>query len=288
MELGIFTQYFRGAGSIEELAVRVRKQGFDCVVLDTYPGLKSSLQAPLHEEADRIKRAFESNQLYIQALGAYMNLLHPDPVQRSKDADQFKRNLLFAGEIGAKQICTEIGTYHPDGGSWDPSNVTEHTLQLAAETLMPLVNIAHDLSVDICLEPYVYTAAYSPMRMAELLAYIGSDRVKVVFDLAGMLTRATLGSQQVVISDMTQTVGSRVGLVHAHDVRPAEEWQHHFQWMGAGTGMLNYELFMDALVECRYEGPIILEFLEESQMESCSSFVQEQYRQAKARKGATV
>lgn len=278
-KLGIFTQYIQ-ADNVEALAGKVQGYGLEAVVLDSYPGLDVD---PLHLDihaAERVRRAFEQQQVEIAALGAYVNLLDPDAEARARIIRGFNQCVSFAGEVGAPLICTELGSYHPNGWEWDPANATDKVFEMALETVLPIAELAEKHGVTLTLEPYVMSAAYSAERLASFLERLDCRAVKVVFDPAGLLTRATMDRQEQVIGEAFKLLEPHIGLVHTQDCRPAARWQDHFDWLGAGNGQVDYKLFMDLLSGSSYDGPFILEFLQEQQIEQCTRHVRGHYMEA--------
>ncbi|MCC3374190.1 sugar phosphate isomerase/epimerase [Cohnella sp. REN36] len=282
MKLGIFTQYVQG-NSIEEVAERIAGYGLQSVILDRYPGMNINLSDPSPADCARIRNAFSQAGLEIAGVGAYLNLAHPDPDTRIAIYKQMSGMIKLCKEIGAPLLCTETGSYNPSE-AWDPSNETDLILQDLARDMKPLLAEARASGVAIAIESYVMTATGSTKRLARLIDMIGEDGLKVIFDPAGILSRATLRDQASFVRESFQAIAPHLGLVHVQDCTPAADIKDHFNWLCAGTGQIDYPLFMDLLIGSGYDDHLILEFLREDQIAQGIAFVEEQWDKAQKRK----
>lgn len=285
MNLGIFTEYV-SAESIEELAYNVGKLNLRSVVLSSYPGLDIDLDRPSAEHCLRIKRAFAQAGVEIAAVSGYSNLLHPDENLRKSIHRRFIGGMRLCEGIGAKMLCSETGTFHPKSEwEWNPANATEQAMELLVGTIRPLAEEADKHGILLGLEPYVMNVVHSPQRADEFVRRLAMKNVKLVADPAGMLTHATLNAQESVLPDMFRCIAPHIGLVHVEDCRRDPE--DHFHWLGAGKGDINYPLFMDLLVGIGYDGPMIMEHLEEEDISESRNFVCIHWTDAviRARKG---
>jgi L-ribulose-5-phosphate 3-epimerase len=282
VQLGLFTQWIR-ATSIEELAQRVRDFDLQCVVLDSYPGLPLDLEAPSPELCRRIRNAFAEAHVTFAAVGGYSNLVHPDPQQRQQIHAQFEGLMRLCAEIGAPMLCTETGTYHPQSAwDWDPANITEQAFQELLHTLRPLARKAREYGVIVGLEPYVMNIVGTPQRAARLIDELGEENVRLVFDPAGILSRTTLDDQPAFLTEAFRLTAKATGLVHAEDCTP--DPHGHFLWQAAGTGLIDYPLFMDLLMQYGYDGALILEHLSEESVPNARAFVLDQWQRAQERR----
>ena len=281
MQLGLFTQWIR-TSSIEDLAQRVREFDLQCVVLDSYPGLPLDLSHPSSELCQRVRRAFENAHISFAAVGGYCNLVDPDPRQRQEIHAQFEGLMRLCAEIGAPMLCSETGTYHPQSAwDWDPANVTEQAFQELLSTLRPLARKARSYGICLGLEPYVMNIIGTPQRAARLIEELGEENVRLVCDPAGILSRTTLQDQLAFLTEAFRLTSAAIGLVHVEDCSP--DPQGHFLWQAAGTGLIDYPLFMDLVVQSGYDGALILEHLSEENVPAARAFVLDQWQRAQER-----
>ncbi|QBD77142.1 sugar phosphate isomerase/epimerase [Ktedonosporobacter rubrisoli] len=283
MKLGVFTQWIK-ADSIEELALRIRQLGLQCVVLDSFPGLPIDLDNPTPAICSRIKAAFAQAKVEIAAVGGYSNLAHPDPQIRQAIHTRFQGLIRLSAAIGAPMLCTEVGTYDAqDEWNWNPANATEQALNDLIASVRPLVAYAQDYGVLLGIEPYVMTIINTPQRAVSFVEALDIHQVRIVADPAGMLTRGTLDEQSSFLPAAFHAISPYIGLVHVEDCRP--DPAGHFFWLPAGQGLLEYPLFMDLLLQARYDGPFILEHLSEAALPAAREYVLSQWKLANERAG---
>lgn len=282
MKLGVFTQWIE-AESVEDLAERVSELGLECVVLDSWPGLRADLDDPAPEVCRRIRTAFANAGVEIAAVGGYSNLVHPDPAARQAIHRRFLGLMRLCEGIGAPMLCSEAGTWHPKNDwDWDPSNGTERAFQVLLEEVRPLVSAAVEYGITLGFEPYVMTVIHTPERAARFVEELDAGNVRLVADPAGLLSRATLDDQQAFLAEAFRYIAPHIGLVHVEDCRPDPEG--HFLWLPAGQGLIDYPLFMELVVRSGYDGPLILEHLSESDLPAAREHVQHHWNLAQQTK----
>jgi L-ribulose-5-phosphate 3-epimerase len=270
------------AGSIEELAARVRRLDLASVVLDSYPGLDIDLDNPGPEATRRIRRSFEAEGVEIAAVGGYSNLIHPDPAARRAVHRRFLGLVRLCEAIGCPMLCSETGTYHPRSDwDWDPANATPQAFDALVEAVRPLAEGAGSHGVTLGFEPYVMNVAYTAERAVRFVEELGAPNVKLVADPAGILTRATLDAQQEVLPAAFEIMAPHIGLVHVEDCRPDPEG--HFLWLAAGRGVLDYPLFMSLVARSGYSGPLIMEHLSEADIPAVRDLVRAEWQKSENR-----
>jgi sugar phosphate isomerase/epimerase len=279
MKLGVFTGWIK-ADTIEELALKVRDMELQTVVLDSYPGLDINLDDPDPLVCERIKKAFADAGVEIAAIGGYSNLLHQNPETRAKVHQRFEGLMKLASLVGSPMLCSETGTYHPSSDwDWDPANLTEAAFEELKEVVRPLAEKAKSYGIELGFEPYVMNVAYTCERAARFVQELGLDNVKLVADPAGFLNRATLSQQEGVIPKAFEDMAPYLGLVHVEDCLP--DPNGHFLFKGSGHGLVDYTLFMEAVVRSGYKGPLILEHLNEDEIVGAREYVLNHWNKAK-------
>ncbi|MBP3962676.1 sugar phosphate isomerase/epimerase family protein [Paenibacillus lignilyticus] len=262
------------------MAFRAGELGFGYVVLDTFPGLKLQDGRLVEADCKRILKAFSFEKVQIAAVGGYRNLIHPDPQIRVCLQNELIGLIQLCEAIGAPMLCSETGSYHPDGWTWDPANMTEQAFQQLIDSLEPLVREGQKRGVCLGLEPYVMNVAYNTERLARVIKHFGQQRIKAVFDPAGLLTRMTSQVQKDALPEMLASIVDSIGLIHVEDFIPASSLNDHFEWIGAGQGLLDYVVFMNAVIQSGYEGPMIFEHLTQSDIPAAVQFVRTKWELA--------
>ena len=153
---------------------------------------------------------------------------------------------------------------HPDNGApeaWrDLSTSMLEAVQIAAE---------HDIT--LAFEPEVTNVVDTAAKGRRLLDEVGSPRLKVVMDGANLFHAGDLPRMQEVLEEAFALLGRDVVLAHAKDLSRDGDAGHE----AAGTGQLDYDLYLSLLRRAGYRGPLILHGLTEAQVGSSVAFLRE-------------
>jgi sugar phosphate isomerase/epimerase len=273
MQLGIFSDVVSGRDP-EEVAAKTRAHGLECVQLRmTMPGVDLSQEGITERDAKRVRTAFEREGVTIGALAAYTNLTHPDPDLRRVNVESFKDRLRWARAFGTDLVATETGTFNR-GSEWDadPYNDTEEAWRQLLGVLDECVAVAEDAGAVVCLEAYVENVMGTAARARAAVERYGPQRVRLVMDPNNYFTPALLSRQDEVLRDVFAQVGGYIALAHAKDVR-AVPGQRKCALPRAGTGQLNWPLFVELLRGAGFDGALVIEHLKEPEIDETVAFV---------------
>ena len=106
-------------------------------------------------------------------------------------------------------------------------------------------------------------------KARRLLDEIGSARLKVVLDGANLFHAGELQKMRAILEEAFALLGGDIALAHAKDLRRDGAAGD----AAAGTGQLDYDLYMALLRGAGYRGPLILHALAEAQVDSCVAFL---------------
>jgi sugar phosphate isomerase/epimerase len=270
MKLGVFSDTI-GGGSPEEVAERTRALGVETVQLRLdWPGL-----SVLDSAADRaqLRRAYESVGLEIAALAGYTNLLDPRSDRRQANRQRFEQVIRIAPELGTRLVVTETGTYDPLGkGNDDPHNHTPEAWAEFVEVTAQMTHLCEREGVTLAYEPYFATVLGSARDAQRLTQELASSALAFVLDSAGLMTPATLSHNRAITAEAVELLRGHIALAHADDVRYDGD---KARWLPLGWGDLDADAFLDGLVRTGYDGAVIIEFLEESQVTEALTFCRE-------------
>ena len=276
MKLGIFSDVI-AAQDPEELAAKTRTYGLEGVQLRmNVPGVDLSPEGIAERDATRVRRAYEAEGLSIDALAAYTNLTHPDLARRRQNVEGFQNRLRWARAFGTRVVATETGTFNRRS-EWDadPYNDTEEAWQTFLDILEPCVRVAEESDVVIALEAYVENVVNTAERARAAVERFGHERVQIVMDPNNYFTPELLEHQDEVLRNAFKQVGSYIALAHAKDVL-AVPGKRKCTLPRAGTGVLNWPLFLRLLHDAGYDGPLVIEHLREPEIAETRDFVRGQ------------
>jgi sugar phosphate isomerase/epimerase len=274
MRLGVMTSVLPRP-TIEAVAEAVRGAGLQAVQLN----LDSAGLDPLPAEfeagaAQRIGDAFGRSGVEVSALSGTFNAIHPD---RDWRQECIRRVGLLAERcelLGTRVITICTGTRHPTN-MWrhHPDNVLPEAWAEMVETMRALARHAEAAGVDLAFEPEVVNVVDTAEKAERLIEEVASPRLRLVMDPANYFHPDMLPRMGEVLEDVFARVGRFIALAHAKDVRLPDVGGDECVRPGAGTGVLDYELYMRLLRESGYDGGLIMHSLSEAELPASRDYV---------------
>lgn len=270
MPIGIFAKTFPRP-SVEQTLDAVASHGLTHVQFNMacagFPTLPDRFDP---EVCDRIATAFAARGLTMAAVSGTFNMAHPDPAVRRAGLGALHPLALSCGLMGTSLITLCTGTRDPDD-MWrhHPDNTTEAAWSDLTSTLREAVSIADSYGVTLGVEPEVDNVLDSASKARRLLDEIASPRLKIVIDPANLFHSGELARMRDILGEAFELLGREIVLAHAKDLT------HDGQagQAAAGTGRLDYDLYLRLLNDVGYTGPLILHGLHEDQVARSVEFL---------------
>lgn len=273
MQLGIFAKTFIRPtleGALDRVAahgLRCAQWNFSCAGL---PNLPEEIDP---EVLDRIGRAADSRKISLAAISGTFNMIHPDPRRRQEGL----RGLgVLAGacrKLGIPVITLCTGTRDPDD-MWrhHPDNDSSQAWKDLTSTLSQALAIAEQFGVTLGIEPEVSNVVSSAQKGRRLLDEMQSAHLKVIMDGANLFAAGQLARMREVLDEAFELLGPEIVMAHAKDLdRDGEAGQR-----AAGTGLLDYEHYLELLRQAGFKGPLMLHGLAETEVDGCVKFLRQQ------------
>ena len=256
-ELGIFARTFPRS-SADEAAAAVAAAGFGLAQLNLSAVGLPTLPAAGELGAldfDAIRRAFDHRGLGIWGLSASYNMIHPDPVVRGTQTEAAVALIGRAPELGVTAVTLCTGSRDPDN-MWHrhPGNDEPAAWQDLRASLDRLLPAAAAAGVRLGIEPEPGNVISDAARARRLLDELGGDAglMGVVFDPANLVTVATAGRQDAILTEAAGLLARSIFCVHAKDVVMSGS-------AAAGTGKLDYGLVFRLLAGMPAGTPLIVQ-----------------------------
>lgn len=275
MQLGVMTSVLPRP-TIEEVAEAVRAARLTAVQLN----LESAGLDPLPETLDaatarRIGAAFAGHGVRVSAVSGTFNAIHPDRDWRAECVRRVGRLAERCEALGTRVITLCTGTRNPDS-MWrhHPDNARPEAWAEMVETMRALIAHAEACGVDLAFEPEVVNVVDTAEKAERLIAEVDSPRLRLVMDPANYFHPEMLPRMREVLEDVFARVGRSIALAHAKDVRPPEPGRDECVRPAAGTGVLDYPLYLHLLRESGYTGGLIMHSLSESELPASQAYVE--------------
>ena len=270
MQIGIFSGVFQRATFAAELDT-VQSHGLTCMQFDlsaagagSWPDrIAPALFAQLREE-------FRTRGITMSALHATFNMIHPDPEVRREGLRRLRELALICAPLGTSilTLCTgsrdlhSMWRRHPDNDTPEAWNDLLHTMEEA-------LTVTEESGVTLAFEPEVNNTVDSARKARLLIDTLGSPRLKVVMDGANIFHTGELPQMAALLEEAIDLLGPDIVLAHAKDLDHDGDAGH----LAAGTGLLDYPLYLSLLQRAGFTGGLILHGLTEAQAPDSIAFV---------------
>jgi sugar phosphate isomerase/epimerase len=272
MRLGIFARTFQ-RNSLEEILDAIVEHSIRAVHFNYACAGLASLPEEIEEGAlQAIRKSFQDRNLDRVAVSGTFNAIHPDREFRKKQTDLCCGVIRSAKPLGTGVVTLCTGTRDADN-MWrrHPDNESEAAWKDLLATLEILVSVAEEEGTILGIEPETANVIDSAPKARRLLDAMKTPTLKIVLDGANLFFPETLDRMEEILKEATDLLGPDLIMAHAKDIvhDPNRKSQ------AAGTGLLDYEIYLRCLSEAGFDGPLILHNLEESEVETSLAFVRE-------------
>ena len=275
MQLGIFAKIFPRP-AFEQTFAAARASGLTCLQFNFscagLPTLPDSIESTLSQS---IQAALQRHSMSMAAVSGTCNLIHPDALQRSNDLSRLKTLIRAARGISTRVVTLCSGTQDPsDMWRTHPANGSKEAWQDLLKSLERLLPTAQECDVVLGVEPEPANVIDSAIRARKLLDEARSPWLKIVFDAANLIQPQCLDEQERVLRCAVDLLGPDIAIAHAKDVTPGTPFRH----VAAGSGALNYPVYLSLLHDAGFDGPLILHSLQENEVPASVAFLSERLK----------
>ena len=272
MEIGIFARTFEAptlAGVLDAVAahgIRYIQFNVSCMAPSDMP---DGVDAASFSQA---RRQMDARNIEAVSLSATYNMIHPDPVVRDRGMRRLQLLAAHAVDLGTNLLTLCTGTRDPHN-MWagHPQNASPEAWSDLLASIERALTIASEHNVCLGIEPEVSNVVSSPYKARELLDTMQSHRLTIVMDGANVFARGTINRQREVLDEAFELLGERIALAHAKDLSRDGEAGHE----AAGTGLLDYDHYLELLHRSGYRGALVLHSLSSEQVPGCVRFLQQ-------------
>ena len=271
MEVGTLKTMFK-AYTPAESAKKIAAYGIRKVQLDmAFNGRAYSVEDLTPAFCDDVRKAFADEGIEIVAVSGHQKISFPDAEQREAAKQRFLQKLVLPKRFGCSVIVSETGSANPDNAWIDhPNNYLPEVWDGAVGTMKEICARAADEGVTFALEPHFGQLTKSPATLRRMLDDVGAKNLKIALDMANMVTADNAGDTRALIDAFFDTLAGDIAVVHAKDTKIVDGKS---VFLGAGKGALDYAYLIQRLAGTGYDGPILLEYINEAGIQDAYNFV---------------
>lgn len=216
-------------------------------------------------EAHAVRARFAAAGLGIAQFGVGFSecLFDPQDDVRTTVIGTIRDGLRVAHDLAADCCLIRTGSLSARGSySPDPANHTPAARAHLVETLRRIADDAESAAVTVVIETHLLTIMNSPETNAEVLAAVGSDRIRVVMDCVNHFQALhQVYDSPTRIDHIFDTMGSLSAVGHLKDAKVRDGFVIHIDEEVPGEGDLDIGHILRRWHEQHPDGYMLLEHL---------------------------
>lgn len=239
-----------------ELAQAHRKLGYRAAYApDVKRGDKDHIRAIIKE--------FAARDVVIAEVGAWVNMMDPDPEKRAKNMAYVQERLALADELGAR-CCVDIaGSYDPK--VWfgpNPKNMSQEFIDGTVENCRKLIDAVKPTRTRFSIEMMPFNFPSGPDDYLKLIRAVDRKGFAVHLDVCNVMNSPErMYHNGAVIRECFRKLGRWIASCHAKDLKWEEYVQVCLREVIPGQGTIDYKAYLECLAALPTDVPLMLEHL---------------------------
>lgn len=209
-------------------------------------------------------KEFAKQDVVIAEVGAWCNMLDPDPDKRRKSLAYVAQQLEVAELLGARNCVNIAGSYNPD--VWfgqNPRNLSQEFLDATVENCRKVIDEVKPRRTFFSIEMMPWSLPSNPDEYLRLLKAVDRKAFGVHLDVCNtMNSPARLYSNSAVIHECFTKLAPWIKSCHAKDLKWGPGFQVNIQEVVPGAGLIDYASYLRNLSQFAADAPLMLEHLQ--------------------------
>ena len=201
--------------------------------------------------------------MVIAEVGAWKNMLDPDPVKRKDNVTYVTGKLALAEMLGARNCVDIAGSYDPN--IWygqNPRNLSQDFIDATVENCRNLIDAVKPQRTFFSIEMMPWTFPTDPDEYVKLVKAVDRKAFGVHLDVCNtMNSPVRFYNNSAVIRECFRKLGPWIKSCHAKDLKWGPGVQVYIQEVVPGTGLIDYKTYLQELSQLGTDAPLMLEHL---------------------------
>lgn len=215
------------------------------------------------ETVRAIREAFAAENVVIAEVGAWKNMLDPDPAARKANIDYVAERLALADAVGAR-CCVDIaGSYNPK--FWygmHPKNLSKEFFDATVENSRHVIDAVRPGHTVFTIEMMPWSLPDGPDSYLRLIKAVDRKPFGVHLDVCNVVNSPErFYNNKAVIEECFRKLGPWIASCHAKDLAWIPEYNVHFAEVVPGRGEIDYAAYLRELSKLPIDAPLMLEHL---------------------------
>lgn len=214
-----------------------------------------------------IRDTFAAADVVIAEVGAWKNMLDPDPAVRKANLDYVTSRLALADAVGAR-CCVDIaGSYNPK--YWygmHRGNLSQEFFDATVENCRRVIDAVKPTHTRFTIEMMPWSIPDGPDSYLRLIRAVNRPAFAVHLDVCNVVNSPErFYNNKAVIEDCFRKLGAWIVSCHAKDLAWIPEYNVHFAEVVPGRGEIDYAAYLRALTQLPVDAPLMLEHLKSAE-----------------------
>ena len=214
-----------------------------------------------------IVKAFAAENVVIAEVGAWKNLMDPDPAKRRENREYVAQRMALSEAVGAR-CCVDIaGSYHPT--SWygpHPKNLSQEFFDATVENCRNVIDAVKPKRTKFTIEMMGWIVPDGPDSYLKLIKAVDRPAFGVHMDICNGVNSPTRFYRNAeFIAECFRTLGKWIASCHAKDLEWKVELNVHFQEVIPGRGSIDYGAYLTEISKLAVDAPLMLEHLKNAE-----------------------
>jgi len=224
--------------------------------------------APKVELQDKVRikaiiKEFAAQDVALAEVGAWVNMLDPDPEKRRKNLAYVQERLALAEELGTR-CCVDIaGSYDPK--VWygpNPRNFSQEFIDATVENCRKLIDAVKPRRTKFSIEMMPFNFPSGPDDYLKLIKGVDRTAFAVHLDVCNVMNcPERMYHNGAVIRECFRKLGPWIVSCHAKDLNWEEYVQVCLREVIPGRGQIDYRVYLSELAKLPVDAPLMLEHL---------------------------
>jgi sugar phosphate isomerase/epimerase len=217
-------------------------------------------------DTDRIAgwvREFALQDVVIAEVGAWKNMLDPDPAKRHSNMTFVTERLALAEALGARNCVDIAGSFNPE--SWfgqNPRNFSQDFVDATVENCRMLIDAVKPKRTVFSIEMMPWSFPSGPDEYLRLIKAVDRKGFGVHVDVCNtMNSPVRFYNNAAGIRECFRKLGPWIKSCHAKDLNWGPGYQVSLQEVVPGAGLIDYKAYLGELARLGTDAPLMLEHL---------------------------
>lgn len=213
---------------------------------------------------DGYVRAAQANDLVICEIGAWNNLLDPDPAKRRANFAHTVHQLELAEHVRANCCVNIAGSYSEQWDGPHRDNLTQRAFDEIVQTTQKIIDRVNPVHTAYSLEPMPWMYPDSADSYVDLLRAVDRKGFAAHLDPVNVISSPQKFYRNgEIIREWFDKLGPHIRSCHAKDIRIGGKLTVHLDECRPGTGELDYRTYLECMATLDDRVCLMLEHMTE-------------------------